>query len=196
MRNWLVERVATLFEHRLFRLERRALVAGEDRREALVLAAPDWTNVVALLPDLGVVLVRQWRFGVQAPTLEIPGGMIDDGEDARQAAERELLEETGYRATEWLLLGSVQPNPAFLSNTCTTWLARGLVRVCDPQGDGEEEIEVETVPLNEIAGLIAGGQIRHSLVISAFHLLGLHGLGASSRPELPSGAPPLAMAGD
>lgn len=177
MRQWVVERVATLFEHRLFRLERRGLVAGGDRREALVLEAPDWTNVIALLPDRRVVLVRQWRFGVQAPTLEIPGGMIDDGEDARQAAERELMEETGYRAGDWLCLGRVEPNPAFLSNTCTAWLARDLVRVSDPVGDGEEEIEVETVALAEIAGLITGGQIKHALVISAFHLLDLHGLG-------------------
>lgn len=187
MRKWVVERVATLFEHRLFRLERRALAAGDDRREALVLDAPDWTNVVALLPDRRVVLVRQWRFGVQAPTLEIPGGMIDDGEDARRAAERELLEETGYRAGEWLCLGAVQPNPAFLSNTCTAWLARDLVRVGDPVGDGEEEIEVETVPLDEIPGLIAGGEIRHALVISAFHLLELQGLGVGARGVPPPG---------
>ena len=189
MRNWVVERVATLFEHRLFRLERRGLAAGDDRREALVLEAPDWTNVVALLPDQRVVLVRQWRFGVQAPTLEIPGGMIDDGEDARQAAERELLEETGYRAGEWLCLGRVEPNPAFLSNTCTTWLARGLERVCDPVGDGEEEIEVETVPLSEIGNLIAGGEIRHALVVSAFHLLGLQAPGLETLK-------PLALPGD
>ena len=195
MREWVVERVATLFEHRLFRLERRVLLAGEDRREALVLAAPDWTNVVALLPGPRVVLVRQWRFGVQASTLEIPGGMLDDGEDARQAAERELLEETGYRAEEWFCLGAVQPNPAFLSNTCTTWLARGLERVCDPQGDGEEEIEVESVPLTEIGSLIAAGQIRHSLVISAFHLLDLHGLGLGARAE-PAGDASPALPGD
>jgi ADP-ribose pyrophosphatase len=173
MRQWLVGQVQTLFDHRLFRLERHALSAGDDHREALVLQAPDWTNVVAVLPGERVVLVRQWRFGVQAETLEIPGGMVDAGEESRAAAERELLEETGYRAGRWDLLGEVEPNPAFLSNRCTTWLARDLEWVQAPEGDGEEEIAVESASLAAIPGLIAAGAIRHSLVISAFHLLGL-----------------------
>jgi 8-oxo-dGTP pyrophosphatase MutT (NUDIX family) len=169
MRRWQLAHADTLFDHRLFRLERHRLAAEGVEREALVLQAPDWVNVIALLPDERVLFVRQWRFGLAAPTLEIPGGMVDDGEEARDAAARELWEETGYRAGTIEAVGEVHPNPAFISNRCRTFVARDLVQVGDPPGDGEEELVVESVPLADVPRLIAGGLITHSLVISAFY---------------------------
>lgn len=196
MRRWRKEGTDTLFTHRLFELERHHLAAGEDRRQAMVLRAPDWTNVVPLLPDGRVVLVRQWRYGIAAPTLEIPGGMVED-EDVRKAAERELLEETGYRARSWERLGELHPNPAFISNRIVTFLATDLERMGEPEGDGEEEIQVELAPLAEIPGLIASGAITHSLVVAAFYLLGLRpdagageGKSPGAGPGMPSGAGP------
>lgn len=165
----------TLFRHRLFELRRETLLAGEgERRESLVLDAPCWVNVIARDERERVLLVRQWRFGIAAPTLEIPGGMVDPGESARVAAERELLEETGYRAARWTELGEVDPNPAFLTNRCTTFLAEAIERVGDPTGDGEEEIEVEHCELAAIGGRIAAGEIRHALVVAAFYLFDQH----------------------
>lgn len=175
MRIWQRVGAETIFRHRLFELRREALASGdgEAAREALVLDAPPWVNVVALASDERVLLVRQWRFGIAAPTLEIPGGMVE-GESTRAAAERELLEETGYRAATWLELGEVDPNPAFLTNRCTTFLASGLERVGEPTGDGEEEIRVESAPLAELPALVASGAIRHALVVAAFYLFDLH----------------------
>ncbi len=171
MRAWRTRDVATLFSHRLFRLERHALEADAEHREAMVLQAPDWVNVIALDGDERVLLVRQWRFGVGAQTLEIPGGMVDEGESDLEAAARELYEETGHRAASWRRLGEVHPNPAFLANRCTTWIASGLERVGDPPGDGEEEIVLESAPLRDIPSLVARGEITHALVIAAFYLL-------------------------
>jgi 8-oxo-dGTP pyrophosphatase MutT (NUDIX family) len=171
MRAWRPREVETLFSHRIFHLERHSLEAGEDRREAMVLRAPDWVNVIALDEEERVLLVRQWRFGIGAPTLEIPGGMIDDGESDRQAAERELYEETGHRARTWRRLGEVLPNPAFLANRCATRVATGLERLGEPPGDGEEELVVERAALADIGGLIGRGEISHALVIAAFYLL-------------------------
>lgn len=173
MRSWRTEEVEELFAHRLFSLERQRLAAGDDRREALVLAAPDWVNVVPLLPGGRVLLVRQWRYGIAAPTLEIPGGMVE-GDSARQAAERELLEETGYRAGSWTRLGAVHPNPAFQGNRLTTFLATDLERTGPPEGDGEEEIELEEAPLDRLPRLVAEGRITHALVIAALYLLERH----------------------
>lgn len=172
VRRWEIARREALFEHRLFRLERQELAAGAERRMAMVLRAPNWVNVIPLLSSGEVLLVRQWRFGLALPTLEIPGGMVEN-EEERAAAERELLEETGYRAATWRRLGEVQPNPAFLANRCGTWLATDLEWLSEPTGDGEEEIEVERVPLAEIPDLIARGEIAHALVIAAFYLHGL-----------------------
>jgi ADP-ribose diphosphatase len=171
MRSWRTREVATLFRHRIFELERHEVEAGADVREAMVLRAPDWVNVIARDADGGVLMVRQWRYGIGAPTLEIPGGMIDPGESDRDAAERELWEETGYRAAAWTRLGEVHPNPAFLANRCSTWVAEELTRLGEPPGDGEEELLVERIPLAEIPALVERGKISHALVIAAFYLL-------------------------
>ncbi len=172
VRGWTRVRFQSLFRHRLFELRHEQLERPEEgrRREALVLDAPAWVNVVAVDGDGQVLLVRQWRFGIGAPTLEIPGGMVDPGETPLEAARRELLEETGYRAARWSELGAVEPNPAFLTNRCTTFLAEGLERVGEPVGDGEEEITVESAPVEALGGLVDSGAIRHSLVIAAFYL--------------------------
>ncbi len=169
---WTIDRIKTLFEHPLFELERHFLKRPQATREAVVLRTPDWVNIIALDDAQRVLLVRQWRFGLQAPTLEIPGGMVE-GESEQDAAQRELLEETGYQARHWRRLGEVHPNPAFITNVCGTWVATELERLGPPEGDGEEELELEVAPLAGIPDLIRAGAITHSLVIAAFHLLDL-----------------------
>jgi ADP-ribose pyrophosphatase len=141
-----------------------------------VLDGPNWTNVVALTGRKEMVFVRQFRHGTRTVTLEIPGGCIDPGDRSPlAAARRELLEETGYAAPRWRRIGVVDPNPAILSNACTTYLALGARRVADQRPDGTEELDVVTVPLAEVPALVRGGAIRHALVLAAFHWLTLSG---------------------
>lgn len=180
MREWKVDSAETIYRHRILELESRVLRADEERREVLVVNAPEWINVIPLLDDGQVVLVRQWRYGIQAPTLEIPGGMVDAGEDARAAAGRELIEETGYRAATLRRLGSTHPNPAFIANRLTTWLATDLEPVAtgrESLGVDGEEISRECVPLARVPDLIRSGEISHALVVAAFHLLDLEETG-------------------
>ena len=163
-----------VFWHPLFGLERQMVGEGERRKEIVVVKAPDWVNVIPVLSDRRVVLIRQWRYGIAAPTLEIPGGLVDPGENAEEAAARELLEETGYNARKLSLLGSTHPNPAFLSNRLTTYLATDLDLVESDReqfGIDDEQITVELTPLDRIPELIREGSITHALVIAAFHLL-------------------------
>ena len=170
MRRWQTDSTEAIFRHRILSLERHHLAAGSERREALVMEAPEWVNVVPITDDGRVLLVRQWRFGVAAPTLEIPGGMVEEG-DPRRAAARELEEETGHRAARWRRLGTLHPNPAILANRLHVFLATDLERLGEPPGDGDEEIELESAPLAEIPSLIARGEISHALVVAAFYLL-------------------------
>jgi 8-oxo-dGTP pyrophosphatase MutT (NUDIX family) len=142
--------------------------------------APDWVNVIPLAEDGRVVMVRQFRHGADALTLETPGGMVDPGESPAEAAARELVEETGYRAGEILPLGGVNPNPALFGNRLHVFLARGAQRVAQrPPGDGEpdgtEETAVELVEPGELRRLVLEGGVDHALVVAALSLFDLHG---------------------
>ena len=80
-------------------------------REFVVIRAPDWVNVVALTTEGEIVLVRQFRFGVDGFSLEIPGGVMEPGEDVVTAGLRELREETGYSGSRATLLGCDSSQP-------------------------------------------------------------------------------------
>lgn len=129
---------------------------------------PDWVNVVAITDADELVLVRQFRHGSEKVSLEIPGGLIDPHEtDPAAAAARELREETGYAAERLELLGVMNPNPALFTNRCSAWLATGCRRVGDLAMDPGEDIEVMTVPIAAVDGLIRSGAIDHALVLAA-----------------------------
>jgi 8-oxo-dGTP pyrophosphatase MutT (NUDIX family) len=139
---------------------------GEDMRRT-VLEMPEWVNVVALTPERLVVLVRQYRFGTEQITTEIPGGLVDPDEVHGEAIRRELREEAGFTSERWTYLGCVEPNPAFQDNVCHHWLAEDA-RATHPQElDGGEDIGVLTLPLDEVRRRILAGEIRHALVLTA-----------------------------
>lgn len=139
-------------------------------RDFVVLQTPDWVNVVAVTPDQQVVLVRQFRFGIDAFSLEIPGGVMEAGEDPLVAGLRELREETGYAGGRARLLGTVHPNPAIQSNRCHYVLVEGAERSHDLEWDPDEEIQVETMPVETVLGLARTGGITHALVLNALML--------------------------
>ena len=138
-----------------------------------VLGAPDWVNVVARTPDGQIVLIEQYRHGIDGLTLEIPGGMVERGENAGAAGARELEEETGYVGDPPVLLGRVHPNPAIQVNTCYTYLIDNATPKGAMQWDDGEDIRVLTVPETEIHDLIRRGAITHSLVVAALFWLDL-----------------------
>jgi 8-oxo-dGTP pyrophosphatase MutT (NUDIX family) len=157
----------------IFELKQRRFQPPDDRPAAwfYVIDAPDWINVIPLTDDEEVLLIRQYRFGTEEITLEIPGGMCDGGEPPLVAARRELREETGYDASDLKELGWVHPNPAIQNNRCHTYLARGLKKVGNPDPDPHESFELVKVPLTRIPELIGSGEITHALVVTAFKLL-------------------------
>ncbi len=131
-----------------------------------VIDAPDWVNVVPFTEEGDVILVRQFRFGTWANSLEIPGGVVDPGEDPATTAARELEEETGYRATVELL-GVSHPNPAIQGNRLHSFVARACVKCGDQRPDPSEDLRVEIVPKAKLRALVLAGQVTHSLVLAA-----------------------------
>ena len=114
----------------------------------------DWVNIVPITPGGDVVLVKQYRHGLDDFTVETPGGMVDLGETPMEAAGRELLEETGYRAAEIVPLGGVNPNPALFGNTLHAFLGRDVERVAEVRNESTEETHVEVVSPAELRRLV------------------------------------------
>ena len=131
--------------------------------------ADERVNVVPITADHHLVMVRQYRHGSRDVTLEIPGGIVDPGEAPAEAAARELLEETGYRAERVEPIGSVNPNPALFGNRCHTFLASGAVPVAVIQNTQLEETSIELVPVGEIPEQLRRGRIDHALVVAALY---------------------------
>ena len=144
-------------------------VRGTDR-EFVIAHAPDWVNVVAQTPDDRLVLVRQFRFGSNELSLEIPGGVMEAGEDPIAAGLRELSEETGYGGGNASVLGSVYPNPAIQDNRCHFVLVRGALPRGPVKWDHDEEIQVSTAPVGEVLAMARSGAITHSLSVAALML--------------------------
>lgn len=157
-------------DYRIFQSQRiRAShpVTGAER-DFVGLHAADWVNVIALTAAGDVVLIRQYRHGTAAVHVEIPGGMVDPGEEPLVAAQRELVEETGYTAARWRRLGVVAPNPAFMDNRLHLFVAEGAAPTARPEFDEGELVVTFTAPLAETYAMIRRGDIDHALVVAAF----------------------------
>jgi len=164
---------AAVDHFRVFRVRRTRYRHPRDRREGefVVIEANDWVNVLALTDDGRMLMVRQFRFGIHDFTLEIPGGVIETGEDPVAAGVRELREETGYAGHSARLLAQVRPNPAIQANVCHIVLVEGCVRVGEMQLDANEEIELSVLPVDEVLARAERGEIKHSLVVDALFYL-------------------------
>ena len=148
-----------------FRIDRCELANG-NFLDATILEFHSWANVLALTKNNQVVLVRQYRHGVEDVLWEFPGGVVEDGENPLEGAKRELLEETGYIASTWFEIGKIYPNPAFQTNTLYCFLAMDAELVSQQNLDAGEDIEVDLMPLDELIEMAKRGEFRHALMVA------------------------------
>ncbi len=160
VRHWTTINRVLVADCRVFTVHKlisqRTTAGISETHDFYVFQPTDWVNVIAVTPDYQVVLIEQYRHGIEQVTLEIPGGMIDEEDGGSLiAGRRELLEETGCCGD----------NLVFLGRTLT------VKQIQVPSFDGTEEVAIRLIPIKEIPRLIKNGMITHALVIVAFHYL-------------------------
>jgi len=148
---------------RVFRVQRRRLRHVTDGRKGdfYIIEAPDWAQTLALTPRQELILVRQWRFGVEKLSWEPPGGIIEPGEDIHAGAPARLL-------------GRAAPNPAIQNNYTHFILVENCAPQAPPDWDPHEELQVGIFPLDKVRQMIQRGEIFHSLALNALQFLFSH----------------------
>ncbi|GMO53466.1 MAG: NUDIX hydrolase [Treponemataceae bacterium] len=149
---------------------------GGETRDYTLIDAPDWVTVIPVLaPAAGgdcerFVMVRQWRHGENRVTVEFPGGVMNPGETAFDAAKRELLEETGYEAGQMIQLAAFSPNPALMTNHQHFFLALNLIDTKKTSPDDDEFIDVLIEDAETVFCRMESGEYSHGLMTSGAFL--------------------------
>ena len=131
-----------------------------------VVEHPGGVGILALEDDGSVLLVRQYRYAFGRTLLEIPAGKREKGEEPLTTARRELREETGATADEWLSMGSLIASPGCYDEVLYLYLARGL-HFGDTHPDEDEFLSLERMPLEELAERCMNGEITDAKTVCA-----------------------------
>ena len=137
------------------------------REQMIVLEMGDSVNVIAETIKGEIVFVEQFRFGQGEVSLELPGGLIDEGENPLEAGQRELAEETGYTGGDWDYLGSTPSNSVFIQGRIHHWMARGVANTEKQQLDHGEAIDIKLLSKADLKEGLKLHTIEHPHTISA-----------------------------
>lgn len=127
---------------------------------------PEWVNAFALTKDGRVVMVKQYRHGIGETSIELPGGVAEEGETMEYAVKREMKEETGYEFDQVKSLGKICANPSTTNNFMHMFLATGGEKVAEPQLDHAEDLEVLIMEIDEVKQLVKDNLIHQSLHVN------------------------------
>jgi 8-oxo-dGTP pyrophosphatase MutT (NUDIX family) len=175
IKKWISSSRKLLNDYRIFKtysVKRESPDTGSSG-EFFLVDPPNWMMIIPVLKNSeGVdcfLMVKQYRHGSDSITLEFPAGMVDPGEEVYDTAVRELAEETGYESGNIIQIGSVNPNPAFMTNSTTTFLAMDLVKTGQQSLDEHEEIESLIVPVKEFDKLVGGDMVNSAITVQAYY---------------------------
>ncbi len=164
----------TCYDAGIFRVRTVRRRSPEGKRAPFIsVDAPDWVIIIPEMTkdaggDSSFLIVRQYRHGSEQMSMEFPAGVIDSGEKPSQAAARELLEETGYQAAELREIGSVNPNPAFMTNRTYTYLARGLEKISGQNLDEHEFLDVHSIPYDNLKSSMGMEPYDNAITLQAW----------------------------
>lgn len=155
---------------------------NQGQREYIV--HPGAVLIVPLLDNGNLLLERQFRYPLNRVFIELPAGKIDPGEGVLLTGQRELLEETGYSAQEWIYLGFQNPCIGYATEVIHMFLAKGLVEG-DPYNDEDEALQLFEASLEECLQMVADGQITDAKTIVALMWTEKYLQGKWQAPALP-----------
>lgn len=161
-----------VFQDRWFqaRADRCEFPDGRIIEPYYVVEVPDWCNTIILTKDERVILVRQYRYAADQITFELPGGLIEKGEDPMNAAKREMEEETGFTSDEFELISKVSPNPSINNNTAYFYLARNAYPIANIKNMDEfEDIDVVSFSKEELWQLLKENKIQHGVQVGPLY---------------------------
>ena len=172
MKPWTTISSETLLDDQWMRLRADTceLPDGPTLSPYYVIEERDWVHVLAITGEQQIILVRQYRYAVQAFCSELPGGVIDPGETPLTAAQRELREETGYTATNWQPVCTYFANPARQTNRVHVFLAQGISSPGVQALESSEQITVSAVDVTQAMNLIATGEFSQGMHIGSLFL--------------------------
>ncbi len=173
-----------LFTSKWLRLRRDVcrLPGGSIIDDYYVLELPDGVTVVAITANKELVLVRQYKHALGQVVLELPAGIVNDGEDRASAMSRELAEETGYVAPSLEYVGTVVSKPARMSARTLVYFAPNVRRQAEPQESDTERIVTVLVPVEQVRDLVTSGSIVTESSLAALLMAWdeIEGIGARS----------------
>jgi len=137
---------------------------------------PDFSVVVAVTPEGELLMVRGYKHGPRRTCLNAPAGLIEPGESPLEAAQRELLEETGYSSSEWVSLGSFTVDSNRQCGTAHIFLAKNTVRITTAKEDDAEEFEVELMRPGNFVQAVRGSEVFTLATVCAISLAMVYGL--------------------
>ena len=146
------------------RVDRVQLPDGRINPEHYVLEYPDWVNVIAITDAGEFVMIRQYRHAMDVVLTELCAGVAEQGETMLEAAQRELLEETGYGGGTWREFMAIGQNPSTCNNLTHCFLAEGVSRQSTQHLDASEDIEVVLFSRAELEELMRSGEMLQALM--------------------------------
>jgi ADP-ribose pyrophosphatase len=159
-------RSEVVFKGRVFSVRRDEVLEPTGVRAIReMITHPGSVVVLPVLPDRRIVLIRQYRYAARQFMWELVAGRIDAGENPRQAAARELIEETGYTAKKFRIFLDVFPTPGFLEERMYILLAEGLT-LGEAEPEEDERIEVKAYTRKELEQMIRRGKLHDAKSIA------------------------------
>jgi 8-oxo-dGTP pyrophosphatase MutT (NUDIX family) len=176
---WEILGSEDLHEYAMFRVRRDRVRIPRDGAEKGfdVAVSPPGVIVVAVTPDDEIVLVEQYRVPLRRVSLEMPAGVVDDGEEPTEAGVRELREETGFEGGDPILLGTISLNPSWQDQRVSVVLIGNAKRTAGKKLDEGEDTRVRVVSRAEVDRMVSGGELDFGVALAALALLDRRGAG-------------------